>query len=42
VTLHNLQVIGASPDGPEDYDRVRYIRPALLMLGTERSGLTGA
>jgi TrmH family RNA methyltransferase len=41
VKLHNLQVIGASPDGPEDYDRVRYTRPALLILGTERSGLTG-
>lgn len=33
-------VIAASPDGAEDYDQVRYTRPALLMLGGERRGLT--
>ncbi|HYL99031.1 MAG TPA: RNA methyltransferase [Blastocatellia bacterium] len=37
---HNVQVIGASPDGAIDYDRIRYSRPTLLVLGTERSGLT--
>jgi RNA methyltransferase, TrmH family len=40
VQEHNIQVIGASPDGPADYDHVRYRRPALLMLGGERKGLT--
>jgi RNA methyltransferase, TrmH family len=40
VRTHKIQVIGASPDGNEDYDRVRYRSPALLVLGTERSGLT--
>jgi TrmH family RNA methyltransferase len=37
---HDLQVIGASPDGTVDYDRLRYKRPAVLVLGTERSGLS--
>jgi TrmH family RNA methyltransferase len=37
---YNLQVIGASPDGTVDYDRFRYKRPAVLVLGTERSGLS--
>ena len=40
VRLHNTQVIGSSPDGTEDYDQVRYTRPAVLMLGGERKGLT--
>ena len=39
IAQHNLQVIGASPDGTVDYDRFRYRRPAILILGTERSGL---
>src|SRR5215831_12514442 len=38
VKLHKLHVVGASPDGSEDYDRVRYFGPVLLFLGTERSG----
>ncbi|MGH9826995.1 MAG: TrmH family RNA methyltransferase [Blastocatellia bacterium] len=38
--MHNIPVVGASPDGQVDYDRVRYNRPLLLVLGTERSGLT--
>ena len=40
IKTHNLSVIGASPDGVIDYDRVRYTRPAVLLLGNERSGLT--
>jgi TrmH family RNA methyltransferase len=30
----------ASPDGAEDDREVSYTRPALLMLGSERKGLT--
>jgi TrmH family RNA methyltransferase len=37
---HQLQVVGASPDGAWDYDRVRYTRPTVLLLGEERRGLT--
>ena len=40
VQMNNLQVIGASPDGAEDYREVSYTRPALLLLGGERKGLT--
>ena len=40
VRKHNIQVIGASPDGLVGYDQVNYRRPALLMLGGERKGLT--
>jgi len=40
VGMNNIQVIGASPDGTEDYRQVSYTRPALLMLGSERKGLT--
>jgi RNA methyltransferase, TrmH family len=40
VRMTNIQVIGASPDGAEDYRQVSYTRPALLMLGGERKGLT--
>jgi TrmH family RNA methyltransferase len=40
VGMHNIQVIGASPDGSVDFDRVSYKRPAVLMLGGERKGLT--
>jgi TrmH family RNA methyltransferase len=39
VQANRLQVIGASPDGAVDYDQVRYTRPAVLVLGQERSGL---
>jgi TrmH family RNA methyltransferase len=38
--LHNIQVIGASPDTTVDYDAVCYTWPAVLILGSERSGLT--
>ena len=40
VQMHNIPVVGASPDGQVDYDRVRYRPPLLIVLGTERSGLT--
>ena len=40
VRKHNIQVIGASPDGLIKYDQMSYKQPALLMLGGERRGLT--
>jgi TrmH family RNA methyltransferase len=40
VRKNNVQVIGASPDGSEDYRQISYSRPALLMLGSELKGLT--
>jgi len=40
VRVNKIEVIGASPDGGEDYRQVSYARPALLMLGSERKGLT--
>jgi TrmH family RNA methyltransferase len=40
IAKHNLQVIGASPDGQIDYDRISYKPPTILMLGNERSGLS--
>jgi RNA methyltransferase, TrmH family len=40
IETHHLPVIGASPDGEVEYDRVRYKRPTILFLGHERSGLT--
>jgi TrmH family RNA methyltransferase len=40
VRMNKIEVIGASPDGFEDYREGSYRRPAVLMLGTERRGLT--
>src|ERR1044072_1290587 len=40
IQTNRLAVIGASPDGAVEYDRVRYTRPTVLLLGNERSGLT--
>ena len=40
VRRHDLQVIGASPDGTLEYDRISYARSPVLMLGGERQGLT--
>jgi len=40
VRDHNVQVVGASPDGADDYRQSSYERPSLLMLGGERKGLT--
>ena len=40
LQTHQLAAIGASPDGVVEYDRVRYTRPTVLLLGNERSGLT--
>ncbi|HKV38386.1 MAG TPA: RNA methyltransferase [Blastocatellia bacterium] len=36
----HVNILGASPDGSMDYDRINYKRPTVLVLGTERSGLT--
>lgn len=41
LRINGVDVIGASPDGFEDYREVSYTRPAVLMLGSERRGLTG-
>ncbi len=38
--VNKIAVIGASPDGTEDYRDVQYTRPALLIIGGERKGLT--
>jgi TrmH family RNA methyltransferase len=40
VRKQSIPVIGASPDGRVDYNQVRYTRPAVLMLGGKRKGLT--
>jgi RNA methyltransferase, TrmH family len=40
IQSHNLQVIGASPNGLVDYDQISYTPPTILILGNERSGLT--
>lgn len=37
---NKLQIVGASPVGSIDYDRIKYSFPTILMLGNERSGLT--
>ena len=40
IGSRKLQVVGASPGGSIDYDKVLYTSPTVLMLGNERSGLT--
>lgn len=40
IRRHRCQVIGASPEAPQTYDRVRYRMPTVLMLGEERRGLS--
>jgi TrmH family RNA methyltransferase len=40
VRKHDVPVIGASPDGDLLFDRIRYKRPTVLLLGGERKGLT--
>lgn len=40
IKSHQLQVVGASPDGSVDYDKIRYTPPTVLLLGNERKGLT--
>jgi len=40
IRLCNAQVVGAMPAGSVDYDKIRYRRPTVIMLGNERSGLT--
>lgn len=40
VKSHQLQVVGALPDGSVDYNKVVYQSPTVLLLGNERKGLT--
>jgi len=40
VKSHQLQVVGATPDGSFDYDKICYTPPTVLLLGNERKGLT--
>ena len=40
IKSHNLQAIGAAPNGSLKYNQVAYNHPTILMLGNERSGLT--
>jgi TrmH family RNA methyltransferase len=40
VRVNKIEVIGASPDGSEDYRESSYTHPVVLMLGSERKGLT--
>lgn len=42
VKSNKLQVVGASPNGSIDYDKVSYSNPTILMLGNERKGLSAA
>ncbi len=42
VRRHRCQVVGASPDAEQPYHRMRYRRPAVLLLGEERRGLSDA
>lgn len=39
---HRCQVIGVTPDAEHPYHRMRYRRPAVLLLGDERRGLSEA
>lgn len=38
-TLHGATLIGTSDAAPTDYQAVRYPRPAILLMGSERQGL---
>lgn len=40
VKSRKLLIVGASPNGSLDYDQLNYSPPTVLMLGSERSGLT--
>jgi TrmH family RNA methyltransferase len=40
VKSRNVDVIGASPAGTAEYHAISYRRPAVLMLGGERKGLS--
>lgn len=42
VQAHQIQVVGASPDGALSYTDVRYRTPVVLLLGEERAGLTAS
>ena len=40
VRRHRLSVVGASPEAETDFQRCRYRRPTVLLLGDERRGLS--
>ncbi len=40
VRRHRALVVGASPHADQPYHRMRYRRPAVLLLGEERRGLS--
>ena len=40
VNKNKLNVIGATPNGLNDYHKIQYPLPTILVLGNERSGLT--
>lgn len=39
IRRHRLQVIGVTPEGNAEYDRIRYKTSPVLVLGEERKGL---
>lgn len=41
-TRHHAALIGTSDAAPTDYHAVRYPRPAILLMGSEREGLSSA
>lgn len=38
--IHQFTLYGTSAHGQEDYTKIKFERPAILMLGSERDGLT--
>ncbi len=40
ITKNQCHVLGASPDGAKNFHLAEYPRPALLLLGEERQGLS--
>ena len=40
IKKRSLQVVGASPNGLQDYDKIHYQSPTILFLGNERKGLS--
>lgn len=40
IRMQNIQIIGASPDGSNDFHHFIFPRPTLLFLGEERQGLS--
>lgn len=40
IRIHDVHIIGASPDGHNDFHHFTFPRPTLLFLGEERQGLS--